>query len=281
VTVPSINLFSGKSLTTERKLKLKMNPWSVVFEKRITRLHTQKRHHARTLPRFLTAQYAIAPARLVGFLLLALGVGGIVGPLIPNIRMESGYVASQAQIILAQTFEPKPVLPKSAPVIFEPLVDANGAPITPVNENFAIVIPKIGVNAPVIANVDPAKPAKYADALNRGVAHAGTSFTPDQNGTVYLFSHSTNYDWFVKDLNAVFYLVKNLDRGDTIVLIYNRKRYMYKITDKEVVASKNTSYLYPAAGKRNLILQTCWPPGSTAQRLLIFADLIEEAGKQI
>jgi LPXTG-site transpeptidase (sortase) family protein len=150
-----------------------------------------------------------------------------------------------------------------------------------VNQDFSIVIPKIGVNAPVIANVDPTTFAKYADALKAGVAHAGTSFLPDGNGTVYLFSHSTNYDWFVKDLNAVFYLVKNLNKSDTIVLIYNRKRYTYKITGKQVVASKSTSYLYPSAGKKNLILQTCWPPGSTAERLLIFADLIDSQGTSI
>jgi len=208
-------------------------------------------------------------------MLLALGLGGVLGPMIPTIRLESSYLISQAQSAITQKFNSQPPLPASAPVVFQPLVDGNGAPITPINEDFAIIIPKIGVNAPIIANVDPTKPAKYADALKAGVAHAGTSFLPDGEGTVYLFSHSTNYDWFVRDLNAVFYLVKNLDSGDTIVLLYNKKRYTYKITGKQVVSPKNVSYLYPGVGRRNLILQTCWPPGSTTERLLIFADLVE------
>lgn len=106
------------------------------------------------------------------------------------------------------------------------------------------------MNANVIPGVDPSSKAGYIDALLAGVAHANTSFFPDQDGTVYLFSHSTNYDWFVKDLNAVFYLVKNLEADDVIVVLYKNKRYTYKITSKKVVSPKNISYLIPYAGKK-------------------------------
>jgi LPXTG-site transpeptidase (sortase) family protein len=244
-----------------------------------TRPHATQRRFPRfssPFPRFLNMRYAFSPATFIGLMILTLGIGGIMGPLIPRIRLESSYLVKQAQSRLASALDTRPPLPQSAPIIFEPLLDANGAPIAPINEDFAVVIPKIGVNAPVIANVDPTNLAAYQDALKNGVAHAATSFLPDGDGTVYLFSHSTNYDWFVRDLNAIFYLLKNLDEGDTIVLLYNRKRYTYTITGKEVVGPKDTSYLYPSSGKRSLILQTCWPPGSTAERLLIFADLVQE-----
>jgi LPXTG-site transpeptidase (sortase) family protein len=275
-TIPTINLLIPTSLG------LITNEWNRIFETRFLRLHTRhhKRHSARAFHRpvidlsyLLTNTYTISPSRLIGFMLLALGLGGIAGPFVPQIRMETSYAIERLETGFKRLLPSKP-LPGSAPVVVQPLVDANGAPIVPVNTDFSLIIPKIGVNAPVVANVDPAKPNKYKDALLQGVAQASTSFTPDGNGTVYLFSHSTSYDWFVKDLNAVFYLVKNLDKSDTIVIIYNRKRYTYQITGKMVVASKNTSYLYPTAGRRSLILQTCWPPGSTAQRLLIFADLL-------
>jgi len=212
--------------------------------------------------------------RLVaGYALLAIGLGGILGPFMPALRLEAGYH-------LTPKTEPE-VLPAAVPVVFEPLTTPDGVPITAINENFALIVPKIGINAPVASNVDPAKPDEYGQTLQASVAHASTSFFPDEDGTVYLFSHSTNYDWFVDDLNAVFYLLKNLNTGDTVVLMYNHKRYTYKITDKKVVSPTSTSYLYPHVGTRNLILQTCWPPGSTSQRLLIFADLLEENGKQI
>lgn len=236
--------------------------------------------HPVTTTQKLNATYTFDVRTFLGIMLLALGFGGIFGPLIPSLRLETAYALQQASI----AYNPQPTtypLPKSVPVVFEPLKGPDGAIIEPVSTDFGIVIPKIGVNATVIPGVDPTKQSGYVDALQAGVAHANTSFFPSEDGTVYLFSHSTNYDWFVKDLNAVFYLVKNLEKDDVIVLMYKNKRYTYKITSKKVVSPKNISYLIPYAGKKNLILQTCWPPGSTTERLLIFADLIEEQNKQI
>ena len=247
------------------------------FRKRAESRATHRIPH----PKTLTVRMPIPLSQFFGITLLALGLGGIIGPLIPEIRMETNYAVAGVQETWDKRQEAQKPLPKSAPIVFEPLKGPDGTIITPVSEDFSVIIPKIGVNAPVIANVDPTKPKEYDEALLNGVAHASTSFFPDQNGTVYLFSHSTNYEWFVKDLNAVFYLVKNLDKGDTVILIYKGKRYTYQITDKQVVPSIKTNYLTPYAGKKSLILETCWPPGSTAERLLIFANLIETGNNTI
>ena len=206
--------------------------------------------------------------------LLALALGGITRPLVPATRLEAGYFISQTQTYLTSLFNPKQELPKSAPVIFQPLVDESGNEIIPSDANFSIIVPKIGINAAVVSAVDP---ANYDEALQKGVAHASTSFFPNENGAVYLFSHSTNYEWFVKDLNAVFYLMKNLESGDLVILIYKGTRYTYTLTEKRVVSPKDVSYMAPIEGKKMLILQTCWPPGSTSERLLVFADLIDIA----
>ncbi len=248
--VPSINLLSGITRITKAKEVVVRSPVSL--------------------------------SQFIGLMLLALGLGGIFGPLIPELRMETAYYAAQANIAFDGAMAPRNSnLPKSAPVIFTPLTTPDGASIAPVNTDFSLIIPKIGVNAPVVANVDPSDPKSYDDALLKGVAHASTSFLPDQNGTVYLFSHSTNYDWFVKDLNAVFYLLKNVGKGDTIVIYYKGRQYTYLVTDKKIVSPSNNNYLYPTAGVHNLILETCWPPGSTTQRLLIFASLLQDPGQSI
>lgn len=214
-----------------------------------------------------------------------MSVGGMVGPLTPMIRMESGYLQKRVQTAISsqlsavnQTNTP---LPASVPVVFNPLVTEDGKSIDPISKDFSLIIPKVGINAAIIPAVNPANPGEYLDALKKGIAHASTSFFPDENGTVYLFSHSTNYDWFVKDLNAVFYLLKNLDTGDLVVVFYKGKRYTYKLTEKRVVAPSDISYLIPQPGNKRLILQTCWPPGSTTERLLIFADLVEEQAEAI
>ncbi len=222
------------------------------------------------------AKRRVFPARTIGLGLLALALGGMVGPFIPDIRLESSYAVREATADLHTSAQAANPLPKSVPVVFNPLVAPDGSVITPVSEDFSIIIPKIGVNAPVIAGVNPADTGEYKTALLQGVAQASTSMLPDQTGTVYLFSHSTSYDWFVKDLNAVFYLLKNLKEGDLIVLTYKSKQYTYRLTETRIVAPTDVSYLIPQGNKKSLILETCWPPGTTNQRLLVFADLIQE-----
>lgn len=221
--------------------------------------------------------------RLIALALIALSLGGIAGPMVPAIRLEAQHayrnMLSAVSYQLA-TKEKKP-LPKSVPVVFNPLKTEDGSSIDPASKEFGLVIPKVGINTSVIPAVNPADPGQYLEALKKGVAHASTSYFPDEDGTVYLFSHSTNYDWFVSDLNAVFYLLKNLTEGDLIVIYYKGKQYTYKLREKRVVAPTDVSYLIPQKGTKTLILQTCWPPGSTSERLLIFADLIETSSQSI
>lgn len=244
---------------------------------------------------------------LVGLGLVALALGGLTGPLTPRIRLETKYTYIQAQrawpgvrsaikiriseatasladVLYLKQAQPKQTAvtaPPAVPAVFDPLKTPDGASIDPVNREFSLIIPKIGVNAIVIPAVNPTKPGEYLAALQKGIAHSSLSYFPNEDGTVFLFSHSTNYDWFVGDLNAVFYLLKNLEEKDTIVLFYKGASYTYRITGKQIVNPTAVSYMAPLAGDRKLILQTCWPPGSTTERLLIFADLIEESNQKI
>jgi len=214
-------------------------------------------------------------------------LGGLIGPLTPFIRLEAAYFLSQARTAIRQfsntTIRNEPIGSETPAktVQFTPILSPDGSIIEPIDRDFGLVVPKIGINASVIPEVDPADPGQYEEALKNGVAHSSASFFPDEHGTVYLFSHSTNYEWFVKDVNAVFYLVKNLEQGDEVIIFYKGDEYTYRITGKKVVSPRDISYLVPNTGKQQLILQTCWPPGSIAKRLLIFADLIEKPTEQI
>lgn len=237
----------------------------------------------------------------LGIGIVAIALGGLMGPFTPRLRMEAKYAMLQLQRAMPaysatakqlavnsldtfMSFLPVDTLSKqtappakpAVPAAFDPLKTPDGASIDPVNRDFSLIVPKIGVNAAVIPAVNPTKPGEYLPALQKGIAHSSLSYFPDEDGTVYLFSHSTNYDWFVGDLNAVFYLLKNLEEKDTIVIYYKGSSYRYEITGKQVVKPTEVSYLAPQAGAKRLILQTCWPPGSVTERLLIFADLVEE-----
>ncbi len=214
--------------------------------------------------------------KVAALVLLAVTIDGLIISYYPRVTLEARYVLSQARNKIFDAATPVRIAASPNKPVIDPLKTANGSVIRPVNTDFAIVVPKIGINAPITAGVDPTNPKEYTKVLDTAVAQSSTSFTPDKSGTVYLFSHSTNYDWFVNDLNAVFYLLKNLEHGDYIVLFYKGVRYTYRLTEKRIVQPGEISYLVPQVGKRNLILQTCWPPGSVSERLLLFADLVEE-----
>src|SRR3989344_8353375 len=148
--------------------------------------------------------------------------------------------------------------------------------LVPQDPDFSIVIPKIGANAKILTNVDAGDKKAYLEALNKGVAHAlGTKF-PGEQGHIFLFAHSTDYFWNVGSYNAVFYLLSKLDKSDEVDLFYNGQRFVYQVTGKTIVDPSQVEYLTRKSNKEFLTLQTCWPPGTTLKRLLVFASRVEE-----
>lgn len=145
--------------------------------------------------------------------------------------------------------------------------------LVPTTTQFSLVIPKIGANSKVFANVDPANEGNYLPVLKQGVAHARGSALPDQSGTVYMFAHSTDNFWDVGLYNAVFYLLKDLQKGDAVTIFYNSKRYDYTVSQTLITSPNDTKYLTQSRSTQNqVVLQTCWPPGTTWKRLLVIAQ---------
>jgi len=145
--------------------------------------------------------------------------------------------------------------------------------LMPIDPVFNILIPKIGANARVFPNVDPVNPSLFLPVLQQGVAHAAGTVFPGQPGNIYLFAHSTDNFWDVGRYNAVFYLLKDLKIGDDVVIFYQNARHNYKVTKLGTINPAEVSFITRAqTGKELLILQTCWPPGTTWQRLLVFAE---------
>lgn len=141
-----------------------------------------------------------------------------------------------------------------------------------VNSYFSLVIPKLDAKENIIANVDAADEKSYIPALEEGIAHAAGTYFPGQGKRIYLFSHSTTNNAFnFARYNAVFYLLKNLEVGDEIVVFFADKKYVYKVTKKIVAAADDTSWLKETGTEEELVLQTCDPPGTTWKRLLVIA----------
>ena len=144
--------------------------------------------------------------------------------------------------------------------------------ITPKDTAFGIVIPKIDVNAKIFAEIDPTNSNIYLPALKKGVAHSKGSGYPDKPGNVFLFAHSTDAFYNVGQYNAVFFLIGKLEKDDEIDLFYKDIRYIYKVVEKKVVTPEGLSdYVFKNTDENSLTLQTCYPPGTSLNRLLVIA----------
>lgn len=143
--------------------------------------------------------------------------------------------------------------------------------IKPIDKTFGIVIPKIGANARIIANVDPYNANIYQVALTKGVAQAMGTALPNQIGNMFLFSHSSANLLEATRYNSIFYLLSKLQKGDEIEIFYKNVKYKYLVSGAKIVDAKDISYLNPKSDIKTLTLMTCWPAGTDLKRLLVVA----------
>lgn len=221
--------------------------------------------------------------RTIGNFLVLFAVFGIIATFGPALYYEISFKVVQARGVhytVSQTSQLPSVSTQNQKISLgtASFADVLAGPkeqiLTPADSNFSILIPKIGASAVVFPNVDPSNQDSFLPILQKGVAHAAGTVFPGMNGNIYLFAHSTDNFWDVGRYNAVFYLLKDLTKGDEVVIFYQNTRYNYVVTGSKVVDPSDVSYLINSQNqaKQQLILQTCWPPGTTWQRLLVFAS---------
>jgi len=145
--------------------------------------------------------------------------------------------------------------------------------VIPKSTQFGIVIEKIDVNSPIIADVSTSDKRAYLAALQKGVAHAKGTVKPGEVGNSYLFAHTTLDFWNYGPWASVFNLIRKLEKGDRIVIFYKGKRFDYYVKGKEIVSGFNTTPLTRTFDTPYLTLQTCDPPGIAINRLIITAEL--------
>jgi len=222
--------------------------------------------------------------RTIGYFLVLLAIFGVLATFGPVL-----YYQAQFEIIKIRGIHYEIAAPNINKTVFAKSTGSTtvsaggdlGALLTgstqqiliPKDTLFSIVIPKIGASSKVIPNVDPSNEQQYLPLLQQGVAHASGSVFPGMKGNIYLFAHSTDSFWDVGRYNAVFYLLKDLTIGDDVTVFFKNTRYNYVVYDTKIVSASDVSYLVNSqkGDKETLILQTCWPPGTTWKRLLVFA----------
>lgn len=215
--------------------------------------------------------------RSIGNFLLLFAIFGVFATFGPALYFETQYRIVQARGITYKIAEAKEVNEivteeKERPGFGDLLTGSTEQELNPPNKEFSIVIPKIGASSKVYPNVDPSSEDSFLPVLRDGVAHAQGTVFPGMAGNIYMFAHSTDNFWDVGRYNAIFYLLKDLEPGDEIAVFYQGERHNYYVSEKKVVDADEVSHITDAnTGTEQLILQTCWPPGTTWKRMLIFA----------
>lgn len=145
-----------------------------------------------------------------------------------------------------------------------------------------IVIPKIGKNIPLVdvqnktvQNVKELENIFMKELVNGIVRYPGSA-RPGENGNSFIFWHSSNFPWLEWKYNDVFALMDNLTFGDEIIAYYWQKKYTYKIKEKKIIKPGDTSVLKRNNDISEITLMTCWPVGTTLNRMVVVWELIEE-----
>lgn len=171
------------------------------------------------------------------------------------VLLGTGLVTARAQSDLRASFDPTIILPDTE------------APTTrlPGSAYAQLIIPKMDLDIIVVEGTDTA-------SLIKGPGHyPGTADPWDDTGRVAIAGHRTTY-------LAPFWDLDKLASGDQITMITQHGTFDYIVTESKVVAPTATQVADPTE-KPTLILTTCNPRFSAAQRLVVFADRVESPSR--
>lgn len=123
-----------------------------------------------------------------------------------------------------------------------------------------IVIPAIGVDAPVVEGDD-------WEQLKKGVGHHISSANPGERGNCVLSGHNDVF-------GEVFRRLEDLELEDEVIVYTGVQPYRYVVKTKRIVEPTDVSVMYPTT-KPVLTLITCHPYLVDTHRLVVVAELSE------
>jgi sortase A len=101
--------------------------------------------------------------------------------------------------------------------------------------------------------------------LERGPGHYPDTALPGQGRTVGIAGHRTTY-------GAPFNQIDKIEKGDSITIEMPYGTFSYTVTDTKIVDPSQTE-IVDTVGRERLVLTSCHPLYSAAQRYAVFADL--------
>lgn len=214
--------------------------------------------------------------RFFGKLLISIGAGVLLFVLWT--LYGTGIYTGQQQDALAEEFEAEQSFPQTSsrdgkgvriqgpPDEFDPAV---GEP------TFRLEIPKIDQNLIVVEGVEEEQlkkgPGHYPECDDVFQPPLCTEFPeafPGDKGRVIVSGHRTTY-------GAPFWDLNKLSEGDEIITETRWGTFRYEVTRTEIVDDQDTSITVRVRDRRELVLTTCHPRFSAAQRLIVHSELVE------
>jgi sortase A len=150
------------------------------------------------------------------------------------------------------TEEPAP-LPTPAPP------PADDRPAAAGDELGRIVIPRLGIDAPMHQGVD-------LTTLDLGPGHWPGSALPGQVGNVVIAGHRVSH-------TRPFRYIDRLQVGDTVVFQVGGRSFTYRMTSSEIVTPDRIDITDPTPTP-TATLFACHPPGSTQYRYVVRLALV-------
>jgi sortase A len=252
-----------------------------------------------------------SPLRLVGNLLivfgvlLLLGIGGWYayqqwsndqfvaevegkfgsGVVVPTI--EEGATPKPTAVPAAALPTPLPLLNNTAVGIATQIVGVANTPTPHPIDNSAPVrlfIPSVRIDTKVVPvgwNMIPAPGGGVKsewEVADYAVGHHAGSANPGQVGNVVLSGHVDYRGQVFKDL-------KDVNKGDEVVVYTEKGQYIYVVTDLKIVREEgvpdaqrreNAKFMNPTPDL-TLTMITCWPYGIDTHRLIVIAKPYQSA----
>lgn len=137
--------------------------------------------------------------------------------------------------------------------------------LIPTDRQFSLIIPKIGLNQPVEANIDPFSKKSIGSLSSYEATQTIGSVYPGQIGNVFILSNGKN---------SLFWLLPKLGIGDKFYFSYLGNIYQYEVKEKKIINPNEKEYLQKTSYDKQSILMTSWPFGSELKRYLIIGQLV-------
>ncbi|HEU4354302.1 MAG TPA: sortase [Actinomycetota bacterium] len=191
--------------------------------------------------------------RIIGivFLLAAVSIGGYLGWLLWG----TGLTTRRAQSDLRQGFEGRVATqdPSAGPTA-DQVVKVPGRAVA------ILVIPRMDLDMVVVEGTG-------TESLKKGPGHyTQTAYPWEDSGRVGIAGHRTTY-------GAPFWDLDKLREGDRITLETEFGIFEYRVTRQRIIVPSE-SWVLDQTKQPTLVLTTCNPRFSAAQRLVVFADRV-------